>query len=59
MAAELGITPAQAALALLLRRSPNLLPILGMSSAAHLVENIGALGVALSADQFRRLAEMV
>lgn len=59
VAAELGITPAQAALAWLLRRSPNLVPIPGTGSAAHLAENIGALGVALSAEQFRRLAEMV
>lgn len=57
VAAELGITPAQAALAWLLRRSPNLVPIPGTGSAAHLAENMGALGVEMGADQFQRLAD--
>ncbi|MBT1094091.1 aldo/keto reductase [Streptomyces sp. Tu102] len=57
VAAELGITPAQAALALLLRRSPNLVPIPGTGSAAHLAENMGSLGVEMSAGQFQRLAD--
>ncbi|MEU8749429.1 aldo/keto reductase [Streptomyces chartreusis] len=57
VAAELGITPAQAALAWLLRRSPNLVPIPGTGSTAHLAENMGALGVEMSADQFQRLAD--
>ncbi|WP_327596104.1 aldo/keto reductase [Streptomyces chartreusis] len=57
VAAELGIAPAQAALAWLLRRSPNLVTIPGTGSAAHLAENMGALGVEMSADQFQRLAD--
>ncbi|GGX21079.1 aldo/keto reductase [Streptomyces chartreusis] len=52
VAAELGVTPAQAALAWLPQHPPSLVPIPGTGSAAHLAENIGALGVALSADQF-------
>ena len=41
-AEALGATPAQVALAWLLRRSPVMLPIPGTSSVKHLEENIGA-----------------
>lgn len=39
---ELGATPLQVALAWLLQRSPNLLPIPGTSSVAHLRQNLAA-----------------
>ena len=42
VAARLGATPAQVALAWLLQRSSVMLPIPGTSSIAHLEENIGA-----------------
>ncbi len=42
VAAELGATPMQLALAWLLRRSPNILLIPGTSSLAHLGENLAA-----------------
>ncbi|WP_428032869.1 aldo/keto reductase family oxidoreductase [Ancylobacter sp.] len=42
VAAELGATPLQVALAWLLRRSPNILLIPGTSSTAHLAENLAA-----------------
>ncbi|MFG1991069.1 oxidoreductase [Actinoplanes sp. NPDC048988] len=42
VAAELGATPQQTALAWLLRRSPNILLIPGTSSVAHLRENLAA-----------------
>ncbi len=42
VAAELGATPMQVALAWLLRRSPNILLIPGTSSVAHLRENLAA-----------------
>lgn len=48
-------TPAQVALAWLLRRSPVMLPIPGTSSVAHVEENMGALGVRLSDEEFERL----
>ncbi|SNX57736.1 aryl-alcohol dehydrogenase-like predicted oxidoreductase [Streptomyces sp. TLI_55] len=57
VAAELGATPSQTALAWLLHRSPNVLPIPGTSSPAHLAENAGALELALTEAQFKRLAE--
>lgn len=42
VAARLGATPMQVALAWLLQRSPNILPIPGTSSVAHLRENLAA-----------------
>jgi aryl-alcohol dehydrogenase-like predicted oxidoreductase len=50
-----GATPAQLALAWLLKRSPVMLPIPGTSSVAHLEENIGAAGVKLSDAEFDTL----
>lgn len=55
IAAEVGATPAQVALAWLLHRSPTVVPIPGTSSVAHLRENLGALDVALTPGQIARL----
>lgn len=46
-ASRLGATPVQVALAWLLRRAPNILPIPGTSSIAHLRENLSAAGLDL------------
>lgn len=51
-----GATAAQVALAWLLHRSPVMLPIPGTSSVAHLEENVGAAGLHLSDDEFRKLS---
>jgi pyridoxine 4-dehydrogenase len=56
MAAELGATPAQLALAWLLRRSPAMIPIPGTSSVAHLEENVAAAALELTDEQFEALA---
>jgi pyridoxine 4-dehydrogenase len=56
VARELGATPAQVALVWLLRRSPNLIPIPGTRSVAHLEENVAAAGLRLSDEQYRRLS---
>lgn len=50
IAAELGATPMQTALAWLLQRSPNILLIPGTSSRAHLRENLAASDLVLPAD---------
>ncbi|ESW83754.1 oxidoreductase [Mesorhizobium sp. LSJC285A00] len=50
VAARLGATPLQVALAWLLRRSPNILLIPGTSSVGHLRENLAAAELELSAD---------
>jgi aryl-alcohol dehydrogenase-like predicted oxidoreductase len=55
VAAELGATPMQVALAWLLQRSPNLLLIPGTSSVAHLRENLAAGELVLSAEAVLRL----
>jgi aryl-alcohol dehydrogenase-like predicted oxidoreductase len=47
VAARLGATPMQVALAWLLHRSPNILLIPGTSSPAHLRENLAAASMAL------------
>ena len=58
LAAELGATPTQLALAWLLRRSPVMLPIPGTSSVAHLEENVAAIALHLSDEQASRLDEL-
>lgn len=49
-AARIGATPMQAALAWLLRRSPNILLIPGTSSVTHLKENLAAASLQLPDD---------
>jgi aryl-alcohol dehydrogenase-like predicted oxidoreductase len=49
-------TPAQVALAWLLRRSPVMVPIPGTSSLAHLEENMGGDNIRLSDEDFAALA---
>ena len=58
VAAELGASPTQLALAWLLRRSPVMLPIPGTSSLEHLEENVAAAGLKLTEDQAGRLEEL-
>ena len=55
IAAELGATPMQVALAWLLRRAPNILLIPGTSSLAHLRENLAAADLKLSDEVMARL----
>jgi pyridoxine 4-dehydrogenase len=45
-------TPAQVTLAWLLRRSPVMLPIPGTSKVAHLEENVAAVNIELSVEEF-------
>lgn len=57
IASDHDATPAQLALAWLLRRSPVMLPIPGTSSVAHLEENVAAAEVQLTDDEFEALAK--
>lgn len=50
-----GCTPAQLAIAWLLRRAPNVIPIPGASKVRHLEENTAAANVALSDSTIRAL----
>jgi len=55
VAAQRGATPAQIALAWLLRRSPAMLPIPGTLSLAHVEENLDAMSIAPGDDEFEAL----
>jgi aryl-alcohol dehydrogenase-like predicted oxidoreductase len=55
VAAELGATPMQVAIAWLLQRSPNILLIPGTSSSAHLRENLKAADLVLSSEVLAKL----
>ncbi|MEU4465902.1 aldo/keto reductase [Streptomyces sp. NPDC024017] len=60
VAAELGATPTQVALAWLLDRAPVVLPIPGTARVGHLEENLAAAGLRLTSaqrDRLDRLAE--
>jgi len=56
IAARLGATPMQVALAWLLHRAPNILLIPGTSSLAHLRENLATASLRLPEDAVRELA---
>ena len=55
VAARLGATPMQVALAWLLQRAPNILLIPGTSSPAHLAQNLAAARLVLPDDAAREL----
>ncbi len=55
VAAEVGATPKQVALAWLLQRSPNILLIPGTSSVSHLRENLAVADIELTDDQVATL----
>ena len=50
-----GAAPSQIALAWVLKRSPVMLPIPGTSKVKHLEENVAAVNIELSDDEFARL----
>jgi aryl-alcohol dehydrogenase-like predicted oxidoreductase len=54
-----GCTLAQLALAWLLARGPNIVPIPGTRSAAHLAEDLGAAAVTLSPEAMQRLDVLI
>lgn len=55
LAQRVGATPMQVALAWLLRRAPNILPIPGTSSILHLRENLGSASLELGPDELEVL----
>ncbi len=58
MAKEKGCTAGQLALAWVLSRGDDIVPIFGTKRRAYLEENIGALTVSLSAAELKRLDEL-
>jgi aryl-alcohol dehydrogenase-like predicted oxidoreductase len=57
MAADKGCTPAQLALAWVLTRGEDIVPIPGTKHIRYLEENLGALNVRFTADELQRLDE--
>ena len=55
IAAELGVTPAQVAIAWTRARSPVIHPIIGARRHGQLLDNLGAVGLDLPADALARL----
>lgn len=51
-------TPLQVALAWLLQRSPEMLPIPGTSSVKHLEENLAAASLRLTGEEFQKLVDV-
>lgn len=58
IAAERGVTPGQLALAWVMAQGEDIVPIPGTRRESHLVENIGALDVALSPQELARINEV-
>jgi aryl-alcohol dehydrogenase-like predicted oxidoreductase len=59
IAGELGCTPVQLALAWLLHQGDDVVPIPGTKHVRYLEENVAAAEVSLSAEQLRRLDELL
>jgi aryl-alcohol dehydrogenase-like predicted oxidoreductase len=59
IAAEVGCTPSQLAIAWLLCQGDDILPIPGTRSVAHLLEDVGAASVRLTSDQRARLDALI
>ncbi|MFM8755885.1 MAG: aldo/keto reductase [Limnohabitans sp.] len=59
LAQEAGCSPAQLALAWLLHQGPNILPIPGTTSVAHLHDNLGAPEVRLRPELIARLDDLI
>jgi pyridoxine 4-dehydrogenase len=59
VAADYAVTPAQLAIAWLLHTSPNMLPIPGTTSIAHLEENIRAADIRLSVSEMQAITSAV
>jgi aryl-alcohol dehydrogenase-like predicted oxidoreductase len=59
IASDKGVTSAQIALAWLLAQKPWIVPIPGTTKLHRLEENLGAAAIRLSADDLRKLAELL
>ncbi|WP_310566841.1 aldo/keto reductase, partial [Hydrogenophaga sp.] len=59
IAAEVGCTPAQLAIAWLLHQGDHILPIPGTTRVEHLLDDLGAAEVQLSADVLARLNALI
>jgi len=58
-AKRLGVSERQVALAWLLARSPQILPIPGSGSPEHVTDNIAAAGLELTGDEFNAITDSI
>ena len=58
MAEGKGVTPGQLALAWVLARGADFVPIPGTKRTSYLRENVAAVDISLSADEMKRLDEI-
>jgi aryl-alcohol dehydrogenase-like predicted oxidoreductase len=58
VAKRIGAAPLQVALAWLLKKSPNIVPIPGTSSVTHVEENVAAAGIRLPEDVYSELSAL-
>ena len=58
LAKEKGVTPSQLALAWVLHRGDDIVPIPGTKRVKYLEENLGAAGIRLSEDELQRIDEI-
>jgi aryl-alcohol dehydrogenase-like predicted oxidoreductase len=58
LAAAKGVTPAQLALAWVLRQGDDIVPIPGTTDPDHLDENLGALDVSFTEEELERIDEI-
>jgi aryl-alcohol dehydrogenase-like predicted oxidoreductase len=56
---EKGVTPAQLAIAWVLAKGQNIIPVIGARKRKQLEESVGALRVELSAEDLRRMEEAI
>ena len=59
LAQEAGCSPSQLALAWLLHKGEDLIPIPGTTSVEHLHDDLGAVNVKLSADLIARVEDLI
>jgi aryl-alcohol dehydrogenase-like predicted oxidoreductase len=59
VAAEVGCTPSQLAIAWLLHQGEDILPIPGTTSVEHLMEDLGAVNVVLTTEVIERLNALI
>ena len=59
LAQDIGCSPAQLALAWLLHKAPHIIPIPGTTSVDHLLDDLGAVSVSLSASLIEQLDKLI
>eukprot|EP01041_Mallomonas_annulata_P033272 gene33272-55866_t len=59
LAQDAGCSPSQLALAWLLHKAPHIVPIPGTTSVAHLLDDLGAVNVSLSAQLIEQLDQLI